>query len=58
MILLEIIENTPGVGKVEKGICARSLSNALVSREGKEARVDRGIREDVGSWQEPILKGT
>lgn len=58
MILLEIIENTPGVGKVEKGICTRSLSNALVSREGKEARVDRGIREVVGSWQELILKGT
>lgn len=32
MMLLEIIENTPGVAKAEK----RGLSKALVSREGKE----------------------
>lgn len=50
MIFFEIIENILGVGKVEKGICIRSLSNALVSREGKEVRVDRGIREVVGLW--------
>lgn len=31
MMLLEIIENTPGVAKAEQ----RSLSKALASREGK-----------------------
>lgn len=35
MILLKIIENTPGVAKTEKGISKRSLSKARVSKEGK-----------------------
>lgn len=39
MILLEIIENTPGVAKAEEGISKRSLSKALVSREGKVIRM-------------------
>lgn len=71
MILLEIIENTPGVAKAEEGISKRSLSKALGSREGKVIWmlaaapwwswvwhwVEAPREEGVASWREVVLKG-